>query len=244
MKGEPRVMTAVHAPTIGLFTTCLAETFRPAVIQAAMDLLEEAGCDVRMPRNQTCCGFTALQAHEPDAAIAMASEALACFDGFNTIVTLSPTCSGALKASSKGAHRKILTLTDFLWDECRWNAPKAQSAGTLAYLSAQSKPSLFGSDTTGRRLLDKMSGVHIVDFPDPTDIMEPHSKRAAHSTHLSGLANRIHKSGAGLVVSEDLGLLLSLAKPLKNLGSGVELRHIAEVLAGRFSTAPIGAIRS
>ena len=43
-------------PRVGLFVTCLVDLFRPSVGFASVKLLEEAGCNVEVPENQTCCG--------------------------------------------------------------------------------------------------------------------------------------------------------------------------------------------
>ena len=45
-----------ESPRIALLATCLVDMFRPSVGFAAVKLLEDAGCDVRVPPNQTCCG--------------------------------------------------------------------------------------------------------------------------------------------------------------------------------------------
>jgi L-lactate dehydrogenase complex protein LldE len=43
-------------PRVGLFATCLVDLMRPVVGFAAVKLLEDAGCQVDVPQNQTCCG--------------------------------------------------------------------------------------------------------------------------------------------------------------------------------------------
>ena len=57
---DPHPMSDVQMPTrqkrVALFVTCLVDLYRPAVGFAAMQLLEQAGCLVEMPRAQTCCG--------------------------------------------------------------------------------------------------------------------------------------------------------------------------------------------
>jgi L-lactate dehydrogenase complex protein LldE len=50
----------------------------------------------------------------------------------------------------------------------------------------------------------------------------------------------IAATGAGTVVSGDLGCLLNIAGKLKREGSRVESRHVAEVLAGMADTPAIG----
>jgi L-lactate dehydrogenase complex protein LldE len=47
---------------VGLFVTCLADVMRPSIGLAALDLLEQAGCEVIFPENQTCCGQPAYNA--------------------------------------------------------------------------------------------------------------------------------------------------------------------------------------
>ena len=43
-------------PRVALFVTCLVDLHRPSVGFAAIRLLEQAGCQVEVPRAQTCCG--------------------------------------------------------------------------------------------------------------------------------------------------------------------------------------------
>jgi L-lactate dehydrogenase complex protein LldE len=46
---------AAHRPSVALFVTCLVDAVRPQIGFAAIQLLEEAGCDVAVPETQTCC---------------------------------------------------------------------------------------------------------------------------------------------------------------------------------------------
>ena len=43
-------------PRVALFVTCLVDLHRPTIGFAAIRLLEQAGCQVEVPRAQTCCG--------------------------------------------------------------------------------------------------------------------------------------------------------------------------------------------
>ena len=49
-------MTETSRPSVGLFVTCLVDAMRPEIGFAAIRLLEDAGCDVEVPTQQTCCG--------------------------------------------------------------------------------------------------------------------------------------------------------------------------------------------
>ncbi len=41
---------------VGLFITCLTDTFFPRVAAAVVAVLRHHGCAVRVPLEQTCCG--------------------------------------------------------------------------------------------------------------------------------------------------------------------------------------------
>ena len=66
---------------VGLFVTCLADLIRPQIGFAAVALLEHAGCKVRVPRNQTCCGQPALNSGDSVSTIAIAKTVLAAGPG-------------------------------------------------------------------------------------------------------------------------------------------------------------------
>ena len=59
---------------VGFFATCLVDLVRPRVGLAAVSLLEAAGCDVVVPRGQTCCGQPAYNAGARDGAVALARQ--------------------------------------------------------------------------------------------------------------------------------------------------------------------------
>jgi L-lactate dehydrogenase complex protein LldE len=58
---------------------------------------------------------------------------------------------------------------------------------------------------------------------------------------VSDKAADIETTGADLLLAGDLGCLMNMAGRLKRLGSKVETRHVAEVLAGELDEPPIAA---
>ena len=50
----------------------------------------------------------------------------------------------------------------------------------------------------------------------------------------------IEGTGAETVLAGDLGCLMNIAGKLKRMGSKIEARHVAEVLAGMTDTPSIG----
>jgi L-lactate dehydrogenase complex protein LldE len=58
---------------------------------------------------------------------------------------------------------------------------------------------------------------------------------------VSDKAVDVEATGADLLLAGDLGCLMNMAGRLKRLGSKVEARHVAEVLAGELDEPPIAA---
>ena len=57
---------------------------------------------------------------------------------------------------------------------------------------------------------------------------------------VSTKSENIHNSGADMLLAGDMGCLLNMAGKLSRNGSDIEVRHVAEVLAGMTDTPAIG----
>src|SRR6201997_3055832 len=84
-------------PRVALFVTCLVDLHRPSVGFAAMRLLELAGCQVEVPRAQTCCGQPAYNSGDRTTTRDLAESILDAFGGYDYVVVPSGSCGGMLK---------------------------------------------------------------------------------------------------------------------------------------------------
>ncbi len=82
---------------VGLFVTCLVDMHRPSVGFAAIRLLERAGCQVEVPRAQTCCGQPAYNSGDRRTARDLAVGIVEAFRGYDYVVAPSGSCAGMLK---------------------------------------------------------------------------------------------------------------------------------------------------
>ena len=73
---------------VALFITCLVDLFRPTVGFASIKLLEEAGCDVVVPRRQTCCGQPAYNSGDKADTISIAKQVIVEFEDYEYIIAL------------------------------------------------------------------------------------------------------------------------------------------------------------
>src|SRR5579871_3288770 len=84
-------------PRVALFVTCLVDLHRPTVGFAAIKLLEEAGCQVEVPRAQTCCGQPAYNSGDRATTRDLARGIVDAFWGYDYVVVPSGSCGGMLK---------------------------------------------------------------------------------------------------------------------------------------------------
>ena len=88
---------APSGPRVALFVTCLVDLYRPTIGFAALRLLEEAGCQVEVPRAQTCCGQPAYNSGDRGTARDLAEKILGAFGGYDYVVVPSGSCGAMLK---------------------------------------------------------------------------------------------------------------------------------------------------
>ena len=250
---EPRV----GRPRVGLFVTCLVDLHRPSIGFAAIRLLEEAGCQVEVPRAQTCCGQPAYNAGQRAVARDLARGILDAFGGYDYVVVPSGSCGGMLKhhlpnlfdddpnlrARADALAARTYELVSFLTDVLGMKQPRARyNGGPITYHDSCSGLRELGVKAQPRHLLRAM-GVEIVEMSDPEiccgfggtfcvkypDI----SVRMASDKVRDSIA-----TGARTVLAGDLGCLLNLAGRLTREGHDIKLRHVAEVLAGMADSVP------
>jgi L-lactate dehydrogenase complex protein LldE len=246
-------------PTVGLFVTCLADLFRPSVGFAAIKLLEAAGCVVEAPEAQTCCGQPGYNSGDTESARALARRTIEIFEGYDHVVAPSGSCAGMLKehyphlfSDEPEMARRAETLagrthelTSFLVDVLGVKAVSAQFEGQVTYHDSCSGLRELGIKEQPRELLGSVEGLELVEMEDSEVCCGFGGtfciKYPEISDHMvTDKVTRAGESGAGMVLAGDLGCLLNIAGKLKRQGSPVQVRHVAEVLAGMVDEPAIG----
>jgi len=248
---------------VALFVTCLVDLFRPTVGFAAVKLLEDAGCTVEVPRRQTCCGQPAYNSGDRVDAKAIALQVFDAFAGYDYVVAPSGSCAGMLRVhypelfadDSENLPRvqklaeRSWELVSFLVDVCGMQAVAANWHRRITYHDACSGLRELGVKLQPRELLASVGGLSVeelpgaevccgfggtfcVKYPEISDKM------------VSDKATDIAATGVEAILAGDLGCLLNMAGKLYRQGRQVEVRHVAEVLAGMTDNVPpIGAPR-
>jgi L-lactate dehydrogenase complex protein LldE len=247
------------APLVGLFVTCLVDLFRPTVGFAAIKLLEDAGCTVEVPLAQTCCGQPAYNSGDRRDARAIAENVIAAFERFDHVVAPSGSCAGMLKKHYPGLFAgdaawegradafaaKVHELVSFLADVRGVRAVPARREATVTYHDSCSGLRELGIREQPRSLLASVEGLRLVELQDADVccgfggtfcVKYPDISNAI----LEAKTACVEATGAATLLAGDLGCLMNMAGKLRRQGSGVEVRHVAEVLAGMTDTPPIG----
>jgi L-lactate dehydrogenase complex protein LldE len=246
-------------PRVGLFVTCLVDMMRPSIGFAAAKLLEDAGCSVDVPR-QTCCGQPAFNSGDRRTARALALQLIEAFEGYDYVVAPSGSCAGQVRKHfpelfaddpnlSQRAHAlaaKTFELVSFLTDVMFISKVEAAFVGTVTYHDSCSGLRELGIQAQPRKLLGSVQGLTLNELPDSDVCCGFGGTFAVKYGELSDKivgekTAKIALAEAGTLLAGDLGCLMNMAGKLKRQGSAVQVRHVAEVLAGMTDAPPIAA---
>lgn len=231
---------------VGLFATCLVDLVRPQIGFAAVKLLEQSGCDVTVPRAQTCCGQPAWNAGADKDARAIAEQVIAAFSEFDYVVAPSGSCAGMIKRHypevlnndprALALAAKTHELTSFLVNVRGMNVVTANCAARACYHDSCSSLREMKVRDQPRKLLASVEGLSISELTDGEvccgfgglfSVKYPEiSERMADDKIADAAA-----TGAEMLIGGDLGCLLHLEGRMKRQGKTMRVRHIAEVLA-------------
>lgn len=247
-------------PSVGLFVTCLVDIIRPSVGFAAIKLLEEAGCRVEVPRAQTCCGQPAYNSGDKADTRTLALNTIAAFESYDYVVAPSGSCAGMLKqhypellggdpnteARARTFAEKVHELVSFLVDIRGMKNVDAKYAGRVTYhdscaglreLDIKEQPRKLLASIQGLKLEEMEEAESCCGFGGTFCIKYPDISNAIVEKKTANIA----ASKTDCLLAGDLGCLMNMAGKLSREGREMEVRHVAEVLAGMTDGPAIGA---
>ncbi|MCK8785861.1 (Fe-S)-binding protein [Roseomonas sp. NAR14] len=246
-------------PRVALFVTCLADAIRPRLGFAALQLLEQAGCAVEVPRAQTCCGQPAFNSGDTAGGAALARRVIAAFEGYDHVVVPSGSCAGMIRSHYREAladdpawrrraealAARTHELLSFLVDVRGWRPEGVALAASATYHDSCSGLRELGVLAQPRALLREVDGLEMrplagndvcCGFGGTFCVKYP----AISNAIVGEKAAAIEATGADLLLGGDLGCLMNMAGALHRRGSRVRAFHTAEVLAGMGDGPAIG----
>ena len=244
---------------VALFITCLVDLFRPTVGFASIKLLEEAGCEVVVPRQQTCCGQPAYNTGDRADTISIAKQVIVEFEDYDYIIVPSGSCAGMISKHypalfsqdsnwldrANRLSKKTYELISFLTDIMGVDSVDSEFQGTVTYHDACSGLRELSIHDQPRRLLSSIDGLHLRELDDANVCC---GFGGTFCVKYADISNRMVETkveqviatGADTLLAGDLGCLLNMAGKLQRDGVELNVRHVAEVLAGMTNKPAIG----
>ena len=238
---------------VALFVTCLVDQFCPNVGMATVEVLRRAGCEVTFDDRQTCCGQPAFNTGYRKGARKFAKRFIEIFQNPETEAIVSP--SGSCTAMVKHFH-------ELFPDEAEWQE-RANSVAAKTHELGSFLVNVLGIDDVGaisnckatwhdachglrdlgiyaepRRLLKKVKGIEFVEmenadvccgFGGTFSVKYPEISAGI----LDNKIEMIEKSGADTVIACDASCLMQIGGRLSRVGSKVQTKHLAEILASQ-----------
>lgn len=238
----------MEGPKVQLLVTCLVDALEPDVGRSTLSVLEEQGCDVEYPAAQSCCGQPAFNVGLADEAKEMAAHTLDLLDETEgTIVLPSGSCAEMIvhhyvdlfsgterEGQAKRIASRTRELTQFLVDDLNADVKASCGGCRVAYHYSCHGLRGLGLDHQADELIDDggraalngdkeccgFGGLFSVEMP------------AVSAAIMDEKLDNIEKSGADVLAGSDVSCLLHIEGGLRRRGSNIEVRHIAELLAG------------
>ena len=137
-------------------------------------------------------------------------------------------------------------LVSFLTDVRGVSAVEARFDGRVTYHDSCAGLRELGVQAQPRKLLTTIDGLDLVEMRENDVCCGFGGTFAVKYGEISGeivgkKAENIEASGADVLLAGDLGCLMNMAGKLSREGKSLEVRHVAEVLAGMTDTPGIGA---
>lgn len=250
---------------VALFITCFNDLLYPEVGQAVVRLLARLGCEVEFPEAQTCCGQLHFNTGYRDECVPLARNFAAAFEGYDAIVTPSPSCASmvrhfyptvaqhgltrgaeaGLPASLADASRRVYELSEFLLDVLGVEDVGARFPHAVAFHPTCHSVRVLGIGDRPQRLLDKVAGLTRVAIPESDQCCGfggTFSVKNADTSIAMGQDKVEHflSTGAKILTAADTSCLMHLGGLLSRRGSPVRVMHLAEILVAQEEAAPSG----
>ena len=244
---------------VSLFVTCLADLLRPSVAFASIKLLEQAGCEVSVPLQQTCCGQPAYNTGDYETSEPLARQLIEQFEDAEFVVVPSGSCAGMIchhyptllqdewHERALRVAAKTFEITTFLSDIVKAKRPGRTPIPLPAVTYHDSCAGLreLGIKEQPRQLLREFCDTQVSELQQSEVCCGFGGTFCAKMPEISGkmVQDKLHNvaaTGAGILAGGDLGCLLNIAGRARREGVAIEVRHITELLCGDLDGPAIG----
>ena len=221
---------------VAFLVGCVMPILYPQSHEAAVRLLQLAGCEVWFPEGERCCG--ALHAHNGDLdeaeRLREANTAIYAKADFDALVVDSAGCGSHLKDFYPELKGRVRDLSEWLM-EIGLPAPTREVKARVTYQDACHLAHAQRIKKQPRELIRSVPGVELVEMRHAEiccgaaglySTLEPEMSRRILEEKLDDLAT----TSADVVVMGNPGCQMQIASGLRSRGSRMRVEHIAELV--------------
>ncbi len=229
----PEFLPAVgrRRATVALFTGCIGDAMFRHVNWATARVLQQNGCDVHVPRSQTCCGAIHFHSGSSEPAREFADQNLAAFplERFDAIINNIAGCGSMLKDYGHHWHddhqraravwsEKVRDVNEFL-DQLGPVLPEGKIRIVATYHDACHLLHAQKVRDPPRRLLGLVPGLEVQDLPESELCCGAAGTYNLTQPEMSARLSRrkldnIKKTGALVAITSNAGCALQIrARP-------------------------------
>ncbi|MBA4537353.1 (Fe-S)-binding protein [Bacillus aquiflavi] len=255
MKNRPEFLSSKgeKKKRVAFFSGCLMDTLFLDTNNATMKLLQFAGCEIVIPKAQTCCGALHGHSGEKEHAKQLAKQNIEAFENLQIdyIITNAGGCSGFLieydhllknepewQKRAKAFTTKLKDISEILIDLQFHNTYELSLAEqTVTYQDSCHLKNVMKTTNSPRQLLQSIQGIHYQEMQD-----------ADHCCGSAGIYNIVEAemsmkildskmkncllTKATTIVTANPGCLLQMKLGVEREGLSHQIRvvHIADLL--------------
>jgi glycolate oxidase iron-sulfur subunit len=241
----PAIGTRRHR--VAFLVGCVMPILYPQSHQAAVKLLQLAGCEVWFPPGERCCG--ALLAHNGDldgaARLRDANMKVYGAGEFDALIVDSAGCGSHLKDFYPGLKGRVKDLTEWL-AEVGLPAAEQDVSLRVTYQDACHLAHAQRIRKQPRALIRAIPGVELVEMRHPDiccgaaglySTLEP----SMSTRILSDKMDDVLSTNADVVVTANPGCQMQLEVGLRSRGSTMRVEHVSELLARAYRRTNVTA---
>ena len=249
---------------VSLFITCFNDTIFPKTGQAVVKLLERLGHEVDFPLGQTCCGQMHYNTGYQREAIPLVRRFCDVFGSSEVVVCPSASCVGMVRelypkaaelagdpdlaAEVEAIIPKVFELSEFVVDKLGIEDVGAYFPHRVTYHPTCHSLRMIHVGEAPLKLLKSVRGLDLVELPRARECCGFGGTFAVKNadTSMAMLGDKLRcvlETRAEYCASADNSCLMHIGGALHRQRAGVDVIHLAEILASSEADPVVEPIR-
>ena len=252
----PEVLPAIgpKRARVALFLGCVADAMFPETNAATARVLAENGCEVIIPRGQVCCGAINYHSGVEKPALEMARKNIEVFEEArpDAIIVNAAGCGAMLKDYAhilpKESHERAVGFVSKVKDISEFLValgpipPRGTIQRKVVYHDACHLCHGQQIRSQPRALLGLIPGIELIPLEESEiccgaagtyNLTQPEMSERLGKRKM----DHIEATGAGMVVTGNVGCIMQIARKVRERGSSIEVAHPVDLLDQSYRAA-------